>query len=304
MKKNLFPGRLQVCLTVMVIFFFFTTITEAKEVTDHLGRRIKVPDHPQRVVSLAPSITEIIFALGAGDRLKGVTRFSNYPPEALNLPKVGSYVQLDLEKIVALKPDLCIAVRDGNPKDVIDRLEKLNIPAYAVDPRNLESVMEVIRKIAELLNASEKGVVLTQQMQYRIDQVKNKLSRVTKRPGVFFQIGVSPIVSAGTETFIHELVLLAGGKNLAQGPVPYPRFSTEQVLSLSPEVLIITTMTRGEIFERVKAEWSRWNQMPAVKNNRIHLVDSDIVDRASPRLVDALELLAEIIHPQLTKAAP
>ncbi|MEW5909712.1 MAG: cobalamin-binding protein [Thermodesulfobacteriota bacterium] len=303
MKTDRFYKRLLVYLTVLILCCF-SAITEAKEVVDQLGRRMKVPDHPQRIVSLAPSITEIIFALGAEDRLKGVTRFSNFPPKAQTLPKVGSYVQLDLEKIVALKPDLCIAVKDGNPRDVIDRLENLNIPSYAVDPRSLDSVMEAIQKIAELLNIPDKAAGLIHRMQYRMDQVKSRLSKISHRPGVFFQIGVSPIISAGTDTFIHELILLAGGKNLAQGPVPYPRFSIEQVLSLSPEILIITTMTRGETFERVKSEWSRWNQMPAVKNKRIHLVDSDIVDRASPRLIDALELLAGIIHPQFAKADP
>ncbi|MFH1103261.1 MAG: cobalamin-binding protein [Pseudomonadota bacterium] len=291
--------RRKMALFFIALFFFYHAAEiEAKEVLDQLGRRIIVPDRPRRVIAMAPSVTEIIFAVGAEDRLKGVTQYSNYPSPAAKLPRVGSYIQLDIEKIVALNPDLCIAVKDGNPREVIERLERLNIPSYAVDPRNLESLMTTILEIADLMNVSGKGKLLVQGLRNRIEKVRSGLSGTTDRPSVFFQIGISPIVSAGTDTFIHELILLAGGKNLAQGPAPYPRFSTEQVLSLSPEVFIITSMTRGESFERIKAEWSRWSRMPAVKNNRIHLVDSDIVDRASPRLVDGLELLAGLIHPE------
>ena len=271
----------------------------AKEVVDQLGRSVRVPEHPIRVVALAPSITEIVFALDAGDRLKGVTRFSNFPPQAENLPKVGSYVQLDLEKIIAIQPDLCIAVKDGNPKEVIDRLDHMGVPVYAVDPRNLHALTGTILEIGNLLDVIPKARSLVKQMEEKTRIITSKIAGATQKPTVFFQIGITPIVSAGTDTFIHELIILAGGINLAQGPVPYPRFSREQILSLSPEVFIITSMTRGASFDQIKAEWQRWPQMPAVKNNRIHLIDSDLVDRASPRLVEGLEVLAGLIHPML-----
>jgi len=271
----------------------------AKEVVDQLGRRVRVPEHPIRIVALAPSITEIVFALDAGDRLKGVTRFSNFPPQAENLPKVGSYVQLDLEKIMAIQPDLCIAVKDGNPKEIIERLDRLGVPVYAVDPRNLRALTETILEIGNLLDVMPRAKTLVQQMEEKTRIITSKIAGATQRPAVFFQIGIAPIISAGTDTFIHELITLAGGINLAQGPTPYPRFSREQILSLSPEVFIITTMTRGVSFDQIKAEWQRWPQMPAVKNNRIHLIDSDLVDRASPRLVEGLEVLAQLIHPML-----
>jgi len=271
----------------------------ARQVTDQLGRQVVLSDDPQRVVSLAPSITEIIFALGQEHRLKGVTRFSDFPSEAVNLPRVGSYVQLDLERIVALKPELCIAIKDGNPKEIVKRLESLGIPVYAVDPRDLNAVMETILEIGKLLDASKTAKTLVEDMQYRIQRVRFRAAKASHHPGVFFQIGVSPIVSVGTNTFIHELIVLAGGDNLTKGPIPYPRFNREQVLSLAPEVFIITSMARGEVFERVKLEWSRWSEMPAIKNRRIFLVDSNLFDRPTPRLVDGLELLGRLIHPEL-----
>ena len=274
------------------------TASADKTLTDQLGRHVTVSDQPQRVVSLAPSITEIVFALDQGHRLKGVTTYSDFPPEAVKLPKVGSYVQLDLEKIVALKPDLCIAIRDGNPIAVARRLESLKIPVYAVNPRNLETVMQTVREIAGLLNVQEKADKLVQSMNFRIQRIKSLVAKTTYRPRVFFQIGVSPIVSVGTNTFSHELIVLAGGENVTQGPIAYPRYSIEQVLALSPEVIIITSMARVAVFKQVKAEWNRWPNMPAVRNHHIFIEDSNLFDRPTLRLVDGLELMVKLIHPE------
>lgn len=274
------------------------------EVTDLLGRRVHVPADPRRVVALAPNITEIVFALGQERRLVGVTRFSDFPPAAAELPQVGSYVQLDLERIVALRPDLCIAIKDGNPKAVIDRLEAFGIPVYAADPRDLESVMATILEIGRLLGAAAQAERRVGGMRQRVARVSTLVTGATHRPRVFFQIGIAPIVSVGTHTFIHQLIEMAGGTNLAAGEHPYPRFSREQVLGLAPEVLIITSMARGAIFEQVREEWRRWPQMPAVRDGRIFLQESNLFDRPSPRLVDGLELLVRLIHPELFEVQP
>jgi iron complex transport system substrate-binding protein len=294
-----YKSRAIFLIVTTVLFIGIGTPSHAKIVTDQLERKITVPDTPQRVVALAPSITEIIYALGQEHLLKGVTLYSDYPPAAVRLPKVGSYVQLNLEKIVALRPDLCIATKDGNPREVANRLESLNIPVYAVNPRNLETVMKTILEIGNLLNANQQAESLVQRMRSRVLKVKSLVEKAGYRPRVFFQIGISPIVSVGTDTFMHELIVLAGGINLAQGPAAYPRFSREQVLALSPEVLIITSMARAAVFEQVKAEWSRWPHMPAVRDHRIFLEDSNFFDRPTPRLVDGLELLVKLIHPEL-----
>ena len=292
-----------------ILFIFLCLIVQngycsSREVTDRLGRVVRIPSDPVRVVSLAPSVTEVVYALGQDYRLKGVTQFSNYPPEAMNLPRVGSYVHLDVEKIVSLRPDLCLAIKDGNPIDAIRRLERLNIPVYAVDPRNLDAVMEMISDVGDLLDAGRQAEMIVNNMKERIEKIKSTVRGIQEKPRVFFQIGVSPIVSVGTQTFLHELITLAGGYNLTGGEIPYPRVTVEQVLAMEPDVLIISSMTRGQSFEIVKAQWKRWENIPAVKNNRIYLVDSDIVDRPSPRLVDGLELLVRYINPQLVKQAP
>ncbi len=296
-------------LSAILLFFALvmpvsSPVAGTRAVIDQLGRRVALPEHPERIVALAPSITEIVFALNADDRLAGVTRFSDYPEAAQQLPKVGSYVHLDLEKIVSLAPDLCIAVKDGNPIGVIRRLEAVGIPVYAVDPRDIDSVIDTIVELGRILDARPRAEALAADLHRRVDQVRSNAGKANRYPKVFFQIGIAPIVSVGTETFIHELIELAGGTNLTAGPTPYPRFSREQVLAMAPEIFIITSMARGKTFDRVKSEWEKWPSMPAAKNRRILLVDSNLFDRTSPRLVDGLEQLARIIHPEIFGEAP
>jgi iron complex transport system substrate-binding protein len=215
LTDNLKTKIIIIILDVFFVLLTFSTPSQAGIVSDQLGRKISLPEHPQRIVSLAPSITEIIYALGQEHRLKGVTLFSDFPDAAKSLPTVGSYVHLDLEKIVALRPDLCIAIKDGNPKEVIDRLDSLKIPVYAVDPKNLDSVMDTLQEIARLLDADDMAESLIRHMKFRIDRVNSRIATTDYRPRVFFQIGISPIVSVGSETFIHEIIVRAGGKNLA-----------------------------------------------------------------------------------------
>jgi iron complex transport system substrate-binding protein len=298
------PKIITASISAVIILSAYGQPAAAKTAEDQMGREIRVPDDPKRIVALAPSITEIIFALGQQDRLKGITQYSNYPAEASTLPKVGSYVRLDLERIVALNPDLCIAIKDGNPKAIIDRLESLDIPVFAVNPHNLDSMLETIQKIGGILNASQNAKTLVTDMRSRIQIVDALVSRIDRRPRVFIQIGISPIISAGTNTFIHELIVRAGGINVAAGHSTYPHFSREQVLALAPDVLIITSMARSGAYEKAKADWNRLSDIPAVRQKRIYTVNSDVFDRPSPRLLDALEILTRLIHPELFKGNP
>jgi iron complex transport system substrate-binding protein len=289
---------------IAVIILCVCTPAPAKTVTDQLGRAFDLPDNPQRIVSLAPSITEIIFELNQGGRLIGVTQYSNYPAEASTLPKVGSYIRLDLEKIVALKPDLCIGIKDGNPREAVERLQSMQIPVYVVNPRDLETVVHTIGEIGSLLNASESADRLVDEMRSRLERVRSAVARTNRRPRVFIQIGITPIISVGSPTFLHDLIVEAGGINVAAGPSAYPRFSREEVLALAPDVILITSMDRQTVFETVRADWSRWADMPAARNQRIFIVDSDLFDRPSPRLLDGLETLVQLIHPELFAPIP
>ena len=290
-------------ISTLILLQAIVTVTpvwaQQHQVIDLLGRSMSVPVNPRRVVALAPNITEIVYALGQAQRLVGATTYSDFPQAAAALPKVGSYVHLDLERIVALNPDLCIAIKDGNPIATVTRLESFRIPVYAVDPKNLKSVMDTIMRVGILLQAENKAKQLISNMQNRIQVVAERIAQADHRPKVFFQIGIAPIVSVGTNTFIHELIEMAGAHNLAAGNIAYPRYSKEQVLGMLPDIIIVTSMAREAAFERIRNDWYQWQDLPAVKHQRVYIQESNLFDRPSPRLVDALETLARLIHPEL-----
>jgi iron complex transport system substrate-binding protein len=167
-----------------------------------------------------------------------------------------------------------------------------------VDPRNLDTVIETILEIGQLLNAAERANLLAKTMGNRLQRVMKIAAQTEKRPRVFIQIGISPIISVGPKTFVHDLIVKAGGINVAAGSAAYPRYSREQVLALSPEIIIITSMARQADFEKVKKDWRQWSNLPAARNQSIFLVDSDVFNRPSPRLINGLELLVELIHPE------
>jgi iron complex transport system substrate-binding protein len=298
LTKTLTRRPLWVCLASIILLLVAIKALPIPQ-EDKAGGQTPLPAEPRRIIALAPSITEIIFALGQGQRLQGVSDYSDFPPQALALTRIGSHVKPNLERILALHPDLCIGVKDHHPPQILQRLDDLRVPVYLVDPRNLQGVMDSILKLGELLGASPRAQELVADMRRRIERVKSLVAQIPERPKVFFQIGLNPLVAVGSNTFIHELITTAGGENITAGDVPYPQFSREQVLALHPDVIIIASMARGGNFARVQEDWSRWPHVPAVRNRRIHLVDSNIFNRPTPRLVEGLELLCGIIHPQL-----
>lgn len=298
--------------TAVFIGAFFTWLTlfvgvaapvaaAGKSITliDQAGRPVTVAGAVSRIVSLAPSVTEIVYALGRGDRLVAATQYSTYPEEAKKLPRIGSYVRLDLERIVAMRPDLCIAVKDGNPRHQVERVASMGIPVFVLDPTGFESMIDGIGRLGQLLGVEAEAGEIVAGMRQRIGRVTSRVAKVAHRPRVFFQIDAAPMVSAGSATFIGEMITLAGGDNTAAGETPYPRFSWEDVLAMAPEVVIIASMAGGHSEEELTSQWKKWPQVPAVKNGRLYVVDANLIDRPSPRLVESLELFTAIIHPGL-----
>ena len=291
--------KTHIILVFVFIFLLQAVLLIAGSVTDQVGRTLVVPENPTRVIALAPSITEIIYDLGQEKRLVGVTQYSTYPSEAELLPRVGSYVRLDIEKIVALKPDLCLATKDGNPKHIVDKIVSLGIPVYVINPQNLQQIMDTITRLGSLLHAEQTAAALVSDMEKRIRQVQARVKNRPDRPRVFFQIDAEPLFSAGTNTFIHELIELAGGINTTAGEVSYPRYSWEDIIVLQPEIVLISSMAGGLAPEYLLNSWKKWNLLSAVKNDQIFVVDAELFDRPTPRLVDGLEVIAAIIHPEL-----
>lgn len=266
------------------------------EMTDEAGRRLQLDRVPNRIVALAPSITECLFALGLDQEVVGVTEHTNFPPQAASRPKVGSYVHLQLEAIVALRPDLVLATRDGNPREQIRRLEEMGLKVFVLDPRSLEGLFKTLLSLGELLGRREAAEALVSTMRERMESIRRSLEN-KPRPKVLLQVGAQPLVVAGAETLQDHLIGLAGGHNVAGSMGRgYPMLSLERAITLAPEVIIISSMADPKGAEQEKEKWKRWKEIPAVKNGRVYVLDGDLIDRPSPRVVEGLEELAVVIH--------
>jgi iron complex transport system substrate-binding protein len=295
------PLRCTLFFIVTILFLCAAGIASAqatRTLTDQTGHKVTLPARPSRIIALAPSAMEIVCALGGRQMLVGRTRFSDHPPEAADLPVVGSYVHLDVEKITALQPDLCIALKDGTPYVTVQTLRRLNIPVFAVINDTLDAIIQSIELLGQVINRQEEATKVVASLTNRIRHVEEKVAQAPTRPTVFYQIDSNPIITAGQGTYINELITLAGGRNVAAAFTGYPRFSMEQALTLIPEIIIIPSMDPSGTWKESAATWQQWTHIPAVRNHRIHQVNSDIFDRPSPRMVDGLEILARILHPE------
>lgn len=271
---------------------------------DDRGVEVRLSRPPARIVSLAPSLTEIVFLLGAQERLVGVTRFCNVPPEASLLPRVGGVVDPDVERIVAARPDLVLCTTDGNPKEKVRILEEMGIPCFAVGPQDLSAVFGTIERIGVLLGVPETAKREAASLRERTARVSGSGPCAGRgveagggspplRPRVLFAVSTSPVIVAGTGTFLDELIRRAGGSNAAQGFAGrYPRLSVEDLVAASPDILLIAAM-RG--VERFPEAVTRWKEIPAFRDHEVHSLDGDLVTRPGPRMVDALEEVARIL---------
>jgi len=258
-------------------------------------RLICFNETPERIISLAPSNTEILFALGLGDKVVGVTEYCDYPPEALEKEKVGGPWTPDVEKIVALQPDLILA-SDANPFDIITTLEGLELTVFGIKSTDLDDVLNDIRTVGEITDTEVEALALTSEMAVGIQSVTDQTEELEERPKVFYIIWNDPLQTAGSGTFIHELIEKGGGVNICGNITGYPIISIEEVIARNPEV-IITSSWPG-IYEWAMNE-TALNATDARQNNRVFACDNNLVQRPGPRLVEGLEWFAHFIHPEI-----
>ncbi|HEY7677512.1 MAG TPA: ABC transporter substrate-binding protein [Candidatus Methylomirabilis sp.] len=269
-------------------------------VTDDAGRTVRLPAVPERVVSLAPGETEIVYALGRGERLVAVNEWSDFPPEALAVPRVRG-IRPSLEQMVALRPDLILFV--GGMGDVVSQFEAQGLPVLVLAPRNLEGVYRGIERLGAVLGAPERARAIARGMRDRVAGVRARLAGA-RRPRVFYEVdGTDPVrpFTAGPGTFIHELLELAGGENVAAGAQgAWPQISLERLLKADPEIIILGDAIGVNNPQTAEMVMRRpgWEQVTAVRRRAIHAVDGNLAGRPGPRLVEGLEALARIIHPE------
>jgi iron complex transport system substrate-binding protein len=262
---------------------------------DDLGRKIYLAKPPQRIVSLAPSVTEILYAIGAADRVIAVTQFCDYPPEAALKPKIGGMTP-SIESLVALKADLILTPRAFVDPALIDQLEQLKITTYVMDAKTVEDVLGHLHTIGRILDQSTAATQLAADLRRRIQLVKERTAGLSK-PRLLYVLNSDPLTTVGPGSFIHHLIELAGAENVGAMPgQAYPRISMEYVLKEDPEVLIFPVGVMGGIPENEQQQWQRWQGMSAVRAKRLFQIDSVLMDRPGPRIVEGLERLAAGLH--------
>ena len=273
--------------------------------TDGLGRTVILPEPARRVVSLAPSISESLFAIGAGEQLVGRDEFSNYPAEVSNLPSVGgSFSDYNYEAIVDLNPDLVLAA-EINTSEQVKSLEDLGLTVYLVaNPTSLDGMYDSLDTLARLTGHQAEASVLIENLKKRVVSIERKLSGNEQRPSVFYELdSTDPNApyTAGPGTFIDTLINMAGGKNVgATLEDQYGQISIEELLVQNPDIILLGDSAYGVTPESV-GQRSGWKTLGAVQNGKVYPFNDDLVSRPGPRLVDGLEALAAIIHPDLLK---
>lgn len=303
--RRIFSNKLFLCLIVVLLApichgcRFNPAKSETNDLrtfTDGLGRKISIKPNPQRIISLAPSVTEILFALGLGDRIAGVTSYCDFPEEARSKEKIGDTLHPNLERIIALKPDLVIISTASQLEELMRRLDQLGVPVYVTNPRTVGETVASIQNIGEATGAGSRGAEIAADLRQRIDAVEMRIKGLPK-PRVLYLLQTDPLITAGRNTFINDLIKLAGGESISRDEAAdYPQFSRETVIARAPEVIVAPT-SHGQDFVREEDLRRDFSATPAVRTNRIIKVNSDWVDRPGPRIVDGLEQLARGLHP-------
>ncbi len=271
--------------------------------TDGAGRSVSLAAIPQRIVSLAPSNTEIVCALGKCDLLVGRDQFSDFPASVKSIPAMSDGFNPNYEQIVAAKPDLVLVAAISSP-DVIQKLEELHVPILVVGKvnSNFESVKQDIQLVGKALGADAQATQVVNSMDARLAELKTKLAGAKTKPRVFWELDATDPAkpfTPGPGTFVNELITLAGGENIAgSADSPYVQINAEQVVQSNPEIIIMSDAAYGIAPETV-GKRPGWNVIDAVKNNRVFPIDDNLVSRPGPRVVDGLEAAAKLIHPEL-----
>lgn len=286
----------KVVLSFYLLFFFIVSFSWADsfiKVNDVLGRDLVLSHPARRVISLVPGITEILFAIGAGDRTVGITEFCDYPEETISVEKVGGFsgVSISVEKIISLKPDIVFVSGDMHYR-IVSLLDQTGITSFACEPRNMEDIFLCIQTIGVLTDCEDGASETIAQMQKKLDDAKT-LSADKKRVSVFWEIWDNPLMTSGSGTFISEAINLAGGKNIFDDVrSSWPEVNVEQVILRNPE-WIMSGSSHG--IDQVSKR-PLWSGIDAVRNNRIGSINDDMIMRPGPRLADAVLEMAELFY--------
>jgi len=258
-------------------------------IKDDTGQEVRLKGPAKRIITLAPHAAESLFAAGAGDKLVGTVDYSDYPPEAKKLPRVGGYSRIDLEAVAALKPDLVIAWESGNNMTQVDKLRALGLTVYVSQPNTIENIANQLEKIGQLAGTEVTANAAAERFRKRLETIREANAGKPK-VRVFYQIWKSPLMTVGGPQIISDAIKICGGENVfGQLKQMAPNVTVESVLEADPEAIIATGM--GDARPEWLHDWDKWTRMTAVKRNNLFHINPDIMQRHTPRILDGTEKL-------------
>jgi iron complex transport system substrate-binding protein len=294
MRKTALVSRLSTFTLVAAALCVALPARASRVLTDETGRTVTVPDHPHRILCLTPSVTDTVFALGAGDDVVAISDYTKYPKAALTKPSVGDLIHPSIERIVAFHPDLVIGNAPLGPSETAKQLERLGVAVYLVNPQGIAGVLHAIRDLGDALNRRPEAVTLVASLDARVQAVRARTQNLP-RPTVLMPVWYDPITSIGRHAFITEIIAAAGGRSVTDDiAADWPQISMEAVMERAPEALLL--VRGGKASLDALANRPGWSALPAVQTRRVFYVD-DRINFPSPVAIDALEDLAREFHP-------
>jgi iron complex transport system substrate-binding protein len=294
------------CTLAIALFCVALHAQAAITVTDDSGATVTLSAPAQRVISLAPHVTELLYAAGGGAKVVGAVSYSDYPPEAKQLPRVGDNKALDLERIVALKPDLIVVWRHGNAQPQVDRLREMHIPLFFSEPHRLDDVAVSLTKLGQLLGTSPAADAAAAAFRQNIAKLR---ARYANRPpvSVFYQVWDQPLMTLNGEHMVSDVISLCGGRNVfAQLQPLVPTVSTEAVLAANPEAIVTAApgATQPDTTLPQLSQWRAWPSLTAVANNNLFAIDGDLINRPAPRIAQGAKQLCEDLEVARSRRKP
>lgn len=277
-------------------------------VTDDAGCTVTITEEPKSIVSLTPAVTEILFAVGVGDRVIGDTTYCNYPEAAKNITKIGSFTDISVEKIVTLKPDIIFA-NPTNRKDAVERLKSLGYNVAVIEPSSTESIYNAIEIVGKLTGAEKNASDVISKMKKETIEITEKLKNSASSPKVMHAMSENPYYVSGSNTFQDELIKLAGGTNAFADVSGWGVVTLEKIITANPDIILVDSGANMGVSGDNTLQKSFYNNIrlasvSAVKNKKVYVMDADIFDRGGPRVTQALKSLSEMIHPELFSVSP
>jgi len=294
-------------MIISILLPFIAALLPLQEtvIYDDFNMPFTLSGTPQRIVSLAPNITEILFALGLGDRIVGVTRYCDYPAQALQKEKIGGMLDPNLERVQALRPDLIVGFR-GNPLGILGKLRNLHFPVFVLNlGSSLDGLFQTIEKVGRVTRADEPARGLVANLKSKHAAIRQALRNSAKKPKVFLSVYGQGLWTCGEGSYLNDLLTQAGGLNIAgKTERRWLQLNREQLIHENPDVIIIMAKDEerfSQAGESFRAD-PRLKDVRAVMDNNIHLLDENVAGRFGPRLIDALESVARILHPEVFEA--